>query len=65
MDAIHGAADVAGTLAGEEGVEGDEGLGLGAGGVEERGCENVHPLNIGTRLRGEGGVGGRALGREG
>lgn len=37
VHAVHGASDVAGTLAGEQGVEGDEGFGFASRGVEERG----------------------------
>ena len=50
MDAVHGAANVAGTFARQEAVEGDEGFGFAAGGVEERGAEDVHALDVDSGL---------------
>ena len=55
MDAVHGWADVGGDFGGDEAVEGDEGFGFGAGGVEEGGAEDVHALDV------DGGGGGRVV----
>lgn len=46
MNTVHGAADVPGAFAGDEMMEKRKGLDFAAGGVEERGAEDVHALDI-------------------
>lgn len=46
VHAVHGAADVAGAFARQEAVEGDEGFGFAARGVQEGRAEHVHPLHV-------------------
>lgn len=46
MDAVHGAADVAGAFAGDEVVEEGEGFDFAAGCIEEGGAEDVHALDV-------------------
>ena len=46
MDAFHSAANVAGALSRDEAVEGDESFDFRTGGVEERGAEDVHTLDV-------------------
>lgn len=46
MYTVHGAADVTWDFEGDEAVEGDEGFGFGAGGVEEWRGEDVHALDV-------------------
>lgn len=46
VHAVHGAAHVAGALAGDEVVEEGEGLDLAAGGVEEGRAQHVHALDV-------------------
>lgn len=62
MHTVHGAADVARALARDEAVEGDEGFGFGARGVEEGCAEDVHALHVDAR-GGAAGFGALRVGR--
>jgi len=62
VHAVHGAAHVAGALARQEAVEGDEGFGFATRGVQEGRAEHVHPLHVDAWFR-DAGVG--AFGRGG
>lgn len=54
VHAIHGAAHVAGAFARQEAVEGDEGFGFAARGVQEGRAEHVHPLHVDARFSNAG-----------
>ena len=54
MHAVHGAAHVARAFARQEAVEGDEGFGFAAGGVEEGRAEDVHALHVDAWFCGAG-----------
>lgn len=51
VDAVHGAANIGRTLAREERVKGNKGLGLAASGVEKGRSEDVHALHVGSGFR--------------
>lgn len=51
VHAIHGPTNVAWALVRDKAVEGDESLCLTTGGVEERGREDVHALDVSSRFR--------------
>lgn len=46
MNTIHSAADVSGAFVGDEMMEKRKSLDFAAGGVEERGAEDVHALDV-------------------
>lgn len=54
VDAVHGAADIAGAFAGNEIVKQGEGLDFAARHVQKGRAENVHPLHVDGRLAGDG-----------